>query len=88
MLEDAQGGALRRAQVSLAQLDGMPAFAAALEPVAWHCVTGWSKNGLRFLGVPLRHVLALPQLGEQEAVGWTHLIQVVIIRLSTGPPSI
>ena len=76
VLEDAQGGVLRRAQVSLAQLEGMPAFAAAPEPVAWHCVTGWSKTGLRFHGVPLRDVLALLQLGEQEAAGWTHLIQV------------
>jgi DMSO/TMAO reductase YedYZ molybdopterin-dependent catalytic subunit len=76
VLEDAQGGVLRRAQVSLAQLEGMPAFAAAPEPVAWRCVTGWNKTGLRFHGVPLCHVLALLQLGEQEVAGWTHLIRL------------
>ncbi len=76
VLEDAQGGVLRRAQVSLAQLEAMAGFAASSEPVAWHCVTGRSKTGLRFHGVPLRDVLALLQLGEQEAAGWTHLVQV------------
>ncbi|CAB9514484.1 Oxidoreductase molybdopterin binding domain [Seminavis robusta] len=38
--------------------------------VAWHCVTGWSKLGLTFWGVPMKDVLSFLKLSPSQSNQW------------------
>ena len=56
-------------KVGLLELERLPSW-QAYDNCNWHCVTGWSKLGLAFLGVPIDDLLRLLALPKDAESRW------------------
>ncbi len=61
-------------KVTLAELEALPGY-KVYDDIPWHCVTGWSHLGLKFMGVPLTQVVGLLGLSDQEEKEWKFAYQ-------------
>ena len=66
-------GAVER-RVTLGDVEALASW-RRYDGVSWHCVTGWSKLGLSFHGVPMADLLALLGLPAAAAARWRFALQ-------------